>query len=129
MLRTSVQTVVNIVVVLLVVGALALGAVSFIPAKNPAGPLIGKALSAKHILSGMLENLDPEALGEALRNNPNMLDDLFKEMGEEEAADIADAINENEELVTALVGELDPETVAFMLNDPAQAEFTVTLVK
>jgi hypothetical protein len=128
MLRTSVQTVINIIVVLLVIGALAMGAASFLPAKNPAGPLIGKALSAKHILSGMIENLDPAALGEALRNNPNMLSDLIAEMGDDGATDLATAINENPAFITAVVHEIDPETIAYVMNSPESAEFTVNLV-
>ena len=85
MLRTSVQTVTNIIIILLVVGAIIMGAAALVPAKNPAGPLIGKVLTTKHILSGMLGNLDPKALGEALRNNPNMMADLIVELGDDGA--------------------------------------------
>ena len=85
MLRTSVQTAINVVVIVLLVGAVVFGAIALIPSRNPAGPLIGKLLSVKGNLSGLLANLDPAKLAEAMRENPEMTLDLLAELGEDGA--------------------------------------------
>ena len=52
MLRTPVQTVINITVIILIIGALVFGALAMIPSRNPLGPIIGRVLTTKEILSG-----------------------------------------------------------------------------
>ena len=103
MLRTSVQTAINIVVIVLLVGTVVLGAVALIPSRNPAGPLIGKLLSARGNLSGLLANLDPAKLAQAMRENPDMTADLLAELGAEGARMVAEAVNENPDFVSALL--------------------------
>ena len=128
MLRTPVQTVINITVIILIIGALVFGALAMIPSRNPLGPIIGRVLTTKEILSGLLSTLDPVELAEALEANPEMTDDLLAELGEDGAVIIATAINDNPEFIAAFVANISPETVATLLNDPGAAEFTVSLM-
>ncbi len=54
LLNRNLQTAVNIIVVFLVMGSLALGAVMFIPSKSPLGTVIGKMASDPKLLSAIM---------------------------------------------------------------------------
>jgi hypothetical protein len=129
MLKTQFQGIINIIVIVTLVGSVIMGVVAFIPSHNPVGPLLGKVLTSKGVLSGMLDNLDPVALAEALRENPNMLSDLMAELGPENARKLAEDINENPEFIAVFLANSDPKTLAYMLNDPKGAEFTAEVTK
>ena len=128
MLRASVQKLINILLIIILIGSIVFGALTLIPSRNPVGPLLGKIISSKGNLSGLLENLDPVKLAEALRENPNMISDLFAELGEEGAQLIAQQVNEDPEFISALLSELEPATLAVALNDPRSQQFTLALM-
>jgi len=129
MSRNSTQTVINFAILILIIGALILGALVMIPSRNPLGPMIGRLLSSKYILSGLLGSLDTAALAEALRENPEMLSEIVVELGPEGAEIIATAVNDNPGATAQFVAELKPETLARLINDPGTAEFTVALTR
>ena len=76
LLRRQVQLLVNIAVVVSVIGFVALGAVMVLPARSPMGSLLGSIASDAELLSNMLKHTEPEAVAEALNENPNFISDI-----------------------------------------------------
>lgn len=73
----SLQKIINAVVILLLVASAAIAVVGFLPSRSPLGPLIGK-LSNTKTLSGLIGALDPRAVGEALKDNPQFLVEVMR---------------------------------------------------
>ncbi len=127
LIKSPLQTVINIVVIVLVVGALALGAAVTLPSKNPLGPLMGKFVSSKGNLSELLANLDPRELGKALAANPQMTGEILAALGEDGARVIAEAVNQNPEFISQMLDYLDPAVVADMVN--SSGDFSAELTR
>ena len=76
----SLQTLINAVVVVLVVAGLVVAAVGFIPTRSPLGPLLGKMSSDAKSTSALISALDPKAIGQALKDNPEFVVEVMKYM-------------------------------------------------
>ena len=109
LLRRPVQLVVNIIVVVLVVAFVALGAVMVIPSRSPMGAMLGKIASDVDLLANMLANTEPEAVAQALNENPEFISELLAAMVSEGTIPvIAQVINDNPEFLIASTAYLDP---------------------
>ena len=108
LLRAPFQAVINITVITLVIAAMVLGVLMLVPAKNPAGSLVGKVLSSKGNLSSLLASLDPQDLADALNENPEMASMIVKELGDQDAKMIAEAVNNNPQFISQLIAGLNP---------------------
>ena len=90
-LNRNFQTVVNILVLVIFLGFVVLGALFALPGRSPFGPLMGKLMNSKSLLSGILSSLDPVELAHAL-SNPAFVSELLKQL---DPAIMAEAVNEN----------------------------------
>src|SRR5450830_1629735 len=100
----SLQTLINAVVILLLVGFAVVGLVGFIPTRSPLGPLIGKMSSNVKSTSSMLGALDPKAVGKSVKENPNFLVEMMKYMN---PGGTATAVNENPEWLAEVLSYVD----------------------
>ncbi|MBK5093063.1 MAG: hypothetical protein JJE48_06070, partial [Actinobacteria bacterium] len=110
----SLQTAVNIVVIVLLVGSAIILAVGFIPSHSPLAPLIGKMSGDPKGTSAMLNSLDdPKAVGRAIEDNPEFLVEVMKYS---DPKGTAIAVNENPEWLADMLSYVDGEVVAGALN-------------
>ncbi len=79
-LNRNFQTIVNILVLMLFLGFVILGALFALPARSPFGPLMGKLMSSKSLLSGIIASLDPAELAKALNDNPEFTKELIAQL-------------------------------------------------
>src|SRR5450756_249236 len=97
--KRSLQSAINAVVIILLIGTAVVAAVGSIPLKSPLVLLIAKVSSNPKKTSAMLSSLDPKAIGKAIQDNPEFLVEVMKYS---DPSGTAIAVNENPDWVSAV---------------------------